>query len=109
MTACDFDEDGDLDVYVSNYRLQNNLFWLNNGQGVFTNGAAELYALLDPDTHGSPEALCTDEGGSLYVACQGPVARPNGMGVYRFDGHPLKSVTGIVIPKAAPGSYLILR
>jgi len=26
------------------------------------------------------------EGGSLYVACQGPVARPNGMGVYRFDG-----------------------
>ena len=35
-TACDFDEDGDIDVYVSNYRLQPNLLWLNNGSGGFT-------------------------------------------------------------------------
>ena len=32
VTACDFDQDGDLDVYVSNYRLQSNLLWLNDGK-----------------------------------------------------------------------------
>ena len=35
VTACDFDQDGDLDVYVSNYRLQPNVLWLNDGKGQF--------------------------------------------------------------------------
>jgi hypothetical protein len=38
--ACDFDRDGDLDIYVGNYRLQPNLFWVNDGKGHFTNKAA---------------------------------------------------------------------
>lgn len=38
VTACDFDEDGDLDVYVSNYRLQPNQLWRNN-QGKLTDVA----------------------------------------------------------------------
>ncbi len=37
ITAADFDEDGDLDVYVSNYRLEQNQLWRNDGKGVFTN------------------------------------------------------------------------
>lgn len=41
ITAADFDEDGDLDVYVSNYRLQPNLLMQNDGSGVFTDVAAE--------------------------------------------------------------------
>jgi hypothetical protein len=41
VTACDFDEDGDPDVYVSNYRLQPNLLWVNDGQGGLTERAAE--------------------------------------------------------------------
>ncbi len=35
----DFDNDGDLDVFVSNYRLQENFLWRNNGEGTFTNVA----------------------------------------------------------------------
>lgn len=45
VSACDFDEDGDLDIYVSNYRLQPNLLWRNDGQGNFTDAAADLNAL----------------------------------------------------------------
>jgi len=37
VTAADFDNDGDLDVYVSNYRLQPNNLWLNDGAAGFTN------------------------------------------------------------------------
>ncbi len=40
ITAADFDEDGDLDVYVSNYRLQPNILWRNDGTGVFEDVAA---------------------------------------------------------------------
>ena len=45
VTAADFDEDGDLDIYVSNYRLEPNILWLNNGSGSFTNVATPYGAL----------------------------------------------------------------
>ncbi|KAA0215334.1 MAG: CRTAC1 family protein [Leptolyngbya sp. PLA3] len=41
VTACDFDEDGDLDIYVSNYRLQPNVLWVNDGSGGLTDRAGE--------------------------------------------------------------------
>ena len=40
VTACDFDEDGDMDLYVSNYRLEANYLWLNNGSGGIVDVAA---------------------------------------------------------------------
>jgi len=45
VTACDFDQDGDLDVYVSNYRLQPNALWLNDGSGTFEDLAHAYNAL----------------------------------------------------------------
>ena len=44
VTACDFDEDGDQDIYVSNYRLQRNLLWRNNGSGGLTDVAGTFGA-----------------------------------------------------------------
>lgn len=49
ITAADFDEDGDLDVYVSNYRLQSNLLWRNDGRGKFTDVSAEFGTAGDGD------------------------------------------------------------
>lgn len=45
VTCCDFDMDGDIDVYVSNYRLQPNLLWRNDGTGKFTEEAQSLNAV----------------------------------------------------------------
>jgi len=45
VTACDFDQDGDVDVYVSNYRLQPNVLWRNDGSGKLEDVAKELNAL----------------------------------------------------------------
>jgi hypothetical protein len=45
VTACDLDQDGDLDVYVSNYRLQPNVLWLNDGSGKFQDVAAAYNAI----------------------------------------------------------------
>ncbi len=44
VTACDFDEDGDSDLYVSNYRLQPNVLWRCEA-GQFSDVAGELAAL----------------------------------------------------------------
>jgi hypothetical protein len=40
VTACDFDEDGDLDIYRSNYRLQPNSLLINDGKAGFTDEAS---------------------------------------------------------------------
>jgi enediyne biosynthesis protein E4 len=45
ITACDFNQDGALDVYVSDYRLQPNVLWLNDGTGKFQDVAAAYNAV----------------------------------------------------------------
>ncbi len=42
VSWADFDDDGDQDCFVSNYRLGENFLWLNNGDSTFTNRAGEL-------------------------------------------------------------------
>lgn len=39
ITICDYDNDGDIDIFVSNYRLQEDFLYRNNGDGTFTNVA----------------------------------------------------------------------
>ena len=39
VTMCDFDKDGDLDIYVSNYWLAQDNLWVNNGSATFTDEA----------------------------------------------------------------------
>ncbi|MEO0097975.1 MAG: FG-GAP-like repeat-containing protein [candidate division WOR-3 bacterium] len=39
---CDYNEDGLIDIYVSNYRLQENFLWHNLGDGKFINLAPKL-------------------------------------------------------------------
>ena len=41
VSCADFDDDGDMDIFVSVYRLQPNILWQNNGDGTFTNVAKE--------------------------------------------------------------------
>ena len=48
VTACDFDKDGDVDVHVSNYRLEANYLWLNDGAGGLTN-VAQGYGVAGVD------------------------------------------------------------
>jgi hypothetical protein len=46
VTACDFDQDFDIDTYVSNYRLQPNILWRNNGSASFNNNIAGTHNVL---------------------------------------------------------------
>lgn len=62
VTACDFDEDGDVDVYVSNYRLQPNQLLINDGAGHFVDSATDFNAVAT-----SPGFL----GGHSIGACWG--------------------------------------
>ncbi|MFH1422425.1 MAG: FG-GAP-like repeat-containing protein [Planctomycetota bacterium] len=48
----DFDNDGDVDIFVSNYRLNPDFLWVNDGAGHFTDKAAEKGVAGDPDTSG---------------------------------------------------------
>ena len=45
VTSCDFDNDGDIDIYVSNYRLQPNVLWHNDGSGKFVDVAVSHNAV----------------------------------------------------------------
>jgi tetratricopeptide (TPR) repeat protein len=41
VNICDFDNDGDQDIFVSNYRLTENFLFINDGKGNFRNAARE--------------------------------------------------------------------
>jgi len=57
ITACDYDLDGDPDIYVSNYRLQPNLLWVNDGAGNFENKAPIVNAVATSDQFGGGHSI----------------------------------------------------
>ena len=65
VTAGDFNEDGFVDVYVSNYRLQPNHLWQNGGKGkgLFSNVA------MDVGAAGKPSQVIPYTGGIRYPVC----------------------------------------
>jgi hypothetical protein len=42
VACADYDDDGDMDIFVSNYRLQPNLLWENDGTGTFSDVSCRL-------------------------------------------------------------------
>lgn len=62
ITACDFDDSGTQDVYVSNYRLQPNQLWIGDGKGNLIDEAARRGVLAS-----SPGF----DGGHSIGACWG--------------------------------------
>lgn len=63
VTAADYDGDGDLDVYVSNYRLQPNFLWNNDGMGRFIDVATQQQVA------GIPDQVISYTGGIKYPIC----------------------------------------
>lgn len=62
VASCDLDEDGDDDIYVSNYRLQPNVLWINDGHGQFADESTKRNAIASSGEFG---------GGHSIGACWG--------------------------------------
>ena len=62
VTACDFDRDADVDIYVSNYRLQPNELLLNDGGGKYIEAAVDYNVVATSTGFG---------GGHSIGACWG--------------------------------------
>ncbi|MEC9093818.1 MAG: CRTAC1 family protein [Planctomycetota bacterium] len=63
VAAADFDDDGWVDVYVSNYRLQPKFLWKNDGKNGFKNVAEST------KSHGIPDRVIGYTGGIRYPIC----------------------------------------
>ena len=63
VTAADYNGDGFVDVYVSNYRLQPNFLWKNNHKNGFEDVAEHS------KSHGIPDSVIAYTGGIKYPVC----------------------------------------
>ncbi|MGC9316947.1 MAG: CRTAC1 family protein, partial [Armatimonadota bacterium] len=79
VTAADFDEDGDADVYVSTYRLQPNYLWLNTGEIPMQEVAGERGAA------GIAKDVINYTGGISYPVCGHTIG--SAWGDLDEDGH----------------------
>lgn len=63
VAAADYNGDGFVDVYVSNYRLQPNFLWKNNHKNGFEDVAEQS------KSHGIPDSVIEYTGGIKYPVC----------------------------------------
>jgi len=75
VTSCDWDSDGDQDAYVTNYRLQANRLWRNNGAGSFTN-VAGTHNATGGSGHGVGSAWGDIDNDGLFDLFVGNFAHP---------------------------------
>ena len=57
VTACDFDRDGDCDVYLSNYRLHPNQLFVSDGKGGFADQAVPRNAIATSPGFGGGHSI----------------------------------------------------
>ena len=83
LVACDYDDDGDLDIFVSHYGVSTGLgwraLWENDGTGVFTNVAEArgFHALAT----GNRWLKSTDQGHALQPGASSTWVGSNGFGI----------------------------
>ena len=78
VTAADFDQDNDLDVYVSHYRLEPNILWRNDGIRSFSDQAA-AYAVSGgafPAAHTIGSAWADMDNDGLFDLFVGNFSHP---------------------------------
>ncbi len=75
VTSCDFDQDSDIDVYVTNYRLQANQLWINDGAGNFAD-RADAYNAAGGSGHGIGSAWGDFDNDGLIDLFAGNFAHP---------------------------------
>lgn len=62
VTTVDYDQDGDLDIYVSEYRLTPNSFWQNDGLGNITDVAAATNTIGTSNGYGGGHTIGSSIG-----------------------------------------------
>jgi len=62
VNICDLNRDGYKDVYVTNDFVSNDLLWINNGDGTFTDRAAEYFKHLSNSAMGNDVTDLNNDG-----------------------------------------------
>ena len=62
VNICDLNRDGYKDIYVTNDFVSNDLLWINNGDGTFTDRAAEHFKHLSNSAMGNDVADLNNDG-----------------------------------------------
>jgi hypothetical protein len=69
VTFNDYDDDGDQDIFVSNYQLSDNHLWSNQGDGTFV----DVAAMANVDHDDEPGPIGAYPGGHSYGASFGDI------------------------------------
>jgi hypothetical protein len=62
VNVCDINRDGFKDIYVTNDFITNDLLWMNNGNGTFTDRAAEYFKHLSNSAMGNDVTDLNNDG-----------------------------------------------
>jgi|GEM_PF-908143 len=103
VTCADYDDDGDRDIYVSNYRLLVNQLWQSDGAGQFIDIAPDrgLHGLDQKGSYGHTSGSCwgdVDNDGDLDLFCAN-LAHP------RFITQGFSNLSMLYISSGKEGGY----